>query len=77
MRARDYAAEYVQQRAHVAQLKELLAGRPTAPTPRRAPPGWGIVGVDNEADLAETQSHDPDAILEAQLADLKQRFGRA
>jgi hypothetical protein len=78
-RARAYAEEYMQQRAHVARLKQTLQTRP-APGDGRGPSRGATISSDcgaaQPAD-AGTARHERDAILEAQLADLKRQLGRA
>jgi hypothetical protein len=80
-RARAYAAEYLQQAVHVAQLKAVVAGSHLAGS------GAGIVGAwaDNGLGAADgapphmtknSQQRDRDTGLDAELAELKRRFGR-
>ncbi|HZS02556.1 MAG TPA: hypothetical protein VFE37_27830, partial [Chloroflexota bacterium] len=78
-RARAYAEAYLHQRAQVARLKRALQARAAwggqpgstrgaAVAPERRP---------TQQPDARTARDEPDAILEAQLADLKRQLGRA
>jgi hypothetical protein len=80
-RARAYAAEYLQQAVHVAQLKALVSGS------RVTGAGAAIaeVSADDGFDAADgapfhttesSQQRDRDTDLDAELAELKRRFGR-
>jgi hypothetical protein len=75
-RARAYAADYLRQAAHVAQLKAVIAGgRAAGAGAWRATTGFGAVGATQHVPEI-SQRRDRDAGLDAELAELKRRFGR-
>ncbi len=85
-RARAYAAEYARQQAHVTRLKQALWDERRSATPPAATP-WTAIASENrvaasgpDLDRAAPPNGDSpmtDTILEAQLAELKQRLRRA
>jgi hypothetical protein len=81
-RARAYAAEYLQEAAHVAQLKALVAGSRVSGAVSAVAEMWADDGLD-AADGALTRTTESSqqrhrvTDLDAELAELKRRFGRA
>jgi len=80
-RARAYAAEYLQQAAQVAELKAVIAGGRITSAGAGIAGAWadgrpGASGGAPAQTTANSQQRDRDTDLDAELVELKRRFGR-